>query len=402
MNRLWISVALFAVAGFLAPQVAAQPTVYTSPDVPSDPDGSTLLPWEIVEHVSGAAAPYSPVLALLDDPAINAVHKMDRPDNWLMSIETPGELAGLIVPAAEPSDVLRSDAGLVSKFFCGSLLPAASAVPTGSDIDAIYLEGDDGGPLVVSFDVPTTIGSVTFQPSQLVRYRRTGVGCTGWTLDISIFDPATAGTTYFPSSANVIGADETSFGWIFVLDVPTDLAPSAGPATYLPGQVVSFDSAIGVFDLFDDLQVSGAPVWPISSLLDALSCQANPGRVNVPAGDQITLGKAVAPDITVFWPASCASGAEDYGVYQGSIAAVDAGVYDHVLFSCTDTAPLLEETLTPAGSSSYYLLVPHNSKDEGAYGLDRDYTRVPLQIERPQAALPLSRCAVSQILAGCP
>jgi len=46
--------------------------------------------------------------------------------------------------------------------------------------------------------------------------------------------------------------------------------------------------------------------------------------------------------------------------------------------------------------------VPHNWVEEGAYGLDHDYTRVPLRIERPQPAAVVDRCVVPQLLTPCP
>jgi len=64
--------------------LAAQPTVYVSPDVPTTPNGATYLPWEVVKH-DPAGVPYSLELFLTGRPAIDALHKMDAPGNWLCS-----------------------------------------------------------------------------------------------------------------------------------------------------------------------------------------------------------------------------------------------------------------------------------------------------------------------------
>ena len=60
-----------------------------------------------------------------------------------------------------------------------------------------------------------------------------------------------------------------------------------------------------------------------------------------------------------------------------------------------DGGALLEEQITPAASDSYYLIVPHNNKDEGTYGEDSTATL------RPQASL-ISRCVATQLVTSCP
>ena len=70
---------------------------------------------------------------------------------------------------------------------------------------------------------------------------------------------------------------------------------------------------------------------------------------------------------------------------------------------CNDlTGGPFDEDFTPMAVDTYYLVVPHNWTEEGAYGVDHDPTRVPPRIERPQAALAASRCAVTQIVTPCP
>ena len=54
---------LFAIAVVLALAGApawSQPTVYLSPDVPTDPDGPPVyLPWEVVRHEHLTAVPFA-------------------------------------------------------------------------------------------------------------------------------------------------------------------------------------------------------------------------------------------------------------------------------------------------------------------------------------------------------
>jgi len=366
--------------------VAAQPAVYVAPDVPTTPDGATYLPWEVVKH-DPAGAPYSLEFVLLGRPAIDALHKMDTPGHWLFSFDAPTDLGGVLAAFAEPRDVIRYGAGPYSVFFDGDCV--SPAVTLGSKLDAIHLLGGDSGDLVVSFDVPTTLGASTFQPNQLVRYQRTGSPPCGWTLAGLEMD-FTFGN-YFPASTRVTGLGRTGGRWILSIDIPVDLGPP-GPVTRLPGQVVSTDGTS--WGLFDDLPASGTPGWPISSIVDALSCEANPGRIDSAAQQWITMNKD-PQSVTIFCPASCASGGTRYGLYEGSIAGLQTGTYSHARKSCVESCPG-SITFGPAAGNRYYLIVPHNGSEEGSYGLASSLA------ERPQAAGVAARCMPIQNLTPCP
>lgn len=383
-------------AGFGA---GAQPTIYVSPDVPTEPDTANpppfFLPWQVVEHVHLGGSPYGLALSVPGDPAIDALQKLDQKGGWIFSIEAPNRLLGSFVPGAEPRDVIRinSTGPTLTMFFDGSCV--SGVVPLGSSIDALYLDGGDGGDLIVSFDIPTTVGSATFQPSELVRYTRVANNSCGWALVGSEIDFALTLSLYFPSSGNVTGADRVGDDWILSLDIPTDLGPPF-LSTFTPGQIVLSDGSVA--QLFDNLQAEGLGGWPISSQVDALSCQSNPGRID-PQTTQILLDKVlsgVTPDIEIICPGSCSSGAEVYGLYEGKIASVNpGGVYDHTMKFCDVGCPTNFQ-FTPGTGDTYYLVVPHNHKEEGSYGTDSDGT------ERPQAAVVAGRCVELQTLTACP
>jgi len=89
----------------------------------------------------------------------------------------------------------------------------------------------------------------------------------------------------------------------------------------------------------------------------------------------------VPGDIDINWTPSCSAGAEDYGVYEGAIGSWAS----HRRMTCTDPAPVFTENVTPQAVDSYYLLVPHNYAEEGAYG--RDYI-AGVETERPQPPSP--------------
>ncbi|MDX1388554.1 MAG: hypothetical protein R3344_05165, partial [Acidobacteriota bacterium] len=313
----------------LMPSLSPAGTMYLAPDVATDLDGpTTFLPWHVVRHVSGGPVYYGQELGLPGNPAIDALHKLDA-GGWLLSVEAPNDFAGFL--AAAPEDVVQTDGNSVSAFFDGSCV--TGAIPAGAGVDAVYLDGADDGDLVVSLDAPATISGTTYMPSALLRYTRTLAGPCGWTLVGQEIDFRDAPTTLWnPAGANVIGADRVRGMWIVALDVPVDLGPSAGPATYMPGQIASFDGV--TWDLFEDLPTEGSPGWPVTSQVSALSCQANPGRID-PGVASLLLGKTGA-QIEVQCPGSCSSGAEWYGIYEGTLASLRGGVYDHVRVVCDE------------------------------------------------------------------
>jgi hypothetical protein len=378
MKRLILLLALIAVLG---PPVHAQRTLYLSPDVPTDdPGGSAtiFLPWDVIEYKGGAYNP-TPAHSFPANTAVDALHKMDRPNHWLLSVEAPATLGATTF---QPEDVILFDGANYFMYFDGS----AQGVPPGVNVDAVFLETDDFGDLIISFDVPTTIGANTYEPADLVRY--TGI--------YSLYYDASAVPPGVALSDNVTAADAIALLDLLLMDIPSDLAPSIGPVTYVPGDIAQWDGVN--FNLYTALNN-----WPLSSEVDAFSCQANPGRVYDRSVYQfpITLGKStiIPGNIVIYWAASCSWGAEDYGIYEGTLLSW----YSHTWKLCIDVDGFsLSEDFTPGSGDTYYLVVPHDFNEEGAYGLDFDPTRVPPRIERPQPTLASDRCYTTQVVTACP
>jgi hypothetical protein len=235
--------------------------------------------------------------------------------------------------------------------------------------------------LIVGFDVPTTIGAFTFDPGDLVRFLPTGAaGCAAWTLAPAnpAFDASAAGAGVALSS-NVTDSDGKPAAPVLSFDVPTSLGPP-GVVTFVPGQLVAWNGA--AYSLYE-----GLTGWPSSSGIHGISGLANPGTVPT----TITLGKAVAPagDVIVNWSASCADGAEDYGIYEGTIGTW----YSHTSKDCSDLGSNRTEQITPGAGNRYYLVVARNSQAEGSYG------QASSGAERPVGT---AVCVAPQIVTACP
>ncbi len=84
MKRLALVLVVFIVTGL---PVLAQTTVYVSPDVPTNPGlGIDILPWQAVRYDSGVYGPLLPELSVPGNPAVDALHKMDKAGFWLFTI----------------------------------------------------------------------------------------------------------------------------------------------------------------------------------------------------------------------------------------------------------------------------------------------------------------------------
>src|SRR5262245_52033712 len=167
--RRWIWCA--ALSGLAATAGRADTPLFVTPDVPTveTATGATLLPWQIFRYQTGPVS-YTLVLTVPGNPAIDGIHKMDAPGDWLLSFEAPTTLGGALGAPAFPRDVVRYDGGSYSLFFCGS----TPAIPEGVNVDAVALEGGDTGSLILSFDRPVVLGAFVFEPADLVRFLPTG------------------------------------------------------------------------------------------------------------------------------------------------------------------------------------------------------------------------------------
>ena len=175
MKRLLMFLVILGFAG-----VGARAQYREVPDVPTDLLGigpTTRLPWDIVDNAGGI---YSVVASLPPLTPVDAIHELPA-GGWLVSVEVATDLAFV---TWDRRDVFFWDGGIVYAPY-PPYGGALALIPLGSHVDAVLL--DQTAAVVVSFDVPTTIGPVTYDPADLVRYN-------GVTFDaIPYFDASAAG-----------------------------------------------------------------------------------------------------------------------------------------------------------------------------------------------------------------
>jgi hypothetical protein len=130
-------------------------------DVPSTLGGTDYEPHQIVRSDAGT---YGLDLELPAGTRLSSLHR--TPDDlWLFSPSEPVELDAVTY---EPRDVVAWDGSVYSMHLDGS----AAGVEPGARIDALFL--DAAGRTVLSFDVPVRLDGSFFQRSDLVVREATG------------------------------------------------------------------------------------------------------------------------------------------------------------------------------------------------------------------------------------
>ena len=92
----------------------------------------------------------------------------------------------------------------------------------------------------------------------------------------------------------------------------------------------------------------------------------------------------------LFWNDSCSSGAEDYGIHEGTIGVW----YSHDNIDCFDNGDDRMEAVNYGLGSHYYLVVPYNANHDGSYG-ERTVPPLAPPTERPVSA-PFPNCDTNQ------
>jgi hypothetical protein len=327
-------------------EVSAQvPSYFEVPDVPTKILGTSYRPWDIVRNSSGS---YSTVASLPAGTAVDGLCLLDG-GNWLLSVEVPTNLGAT---TWDPRDVLRWDgAGGFSPY--GPYAGAVAQIPVTSNVDAVFL--DHTGAVIVSFDVPTRIGSITYQPADLVRYNG------------STFDASPLRLPEIPITVNLSAAGRFGMFLAVSFDVPVVL----DSGTYLPGQIASWTgNSLVPFD--------PQPAWPAnhSSTVNAVTFSPTPSGAAQDPGEfpasprsrGLVVDRLGSGMLRLSWSPSDCAGGENAGIYQGTLGSW----YSHTAIACNDAFPYLQEDVPLPSGNAYFLVVPHNAvHEEGSYGVGR-------------------------------
>lgn len=96
-------------------------------------------------------------------------------------------------------------------------------------------------------------------------------------------------------------------------------------------------------------------------------------------GTALRVARAAAGQITVTWGATCSGGASNYAIYEGTLAALHAGTWDHAAKTCAAGTDLTE-TITPGAGGRWYVVAPLTATSEGRLG------KTSAGVDRPAAA----------------
>jgi hypothetical protein len=169
----------------------------------------------------------------------------------------------------DPRDIVRTNGAVASVVLCG----AAAGVPVGSNVDAVEQLGGPGSLLALSFDIPTTVGAFAVEPADLLIMRPVPPFGCGDYIPVGVLFDGSATAPPVPISSDLSAAAQRAGNLIFALDVPTSLG---GPPV-VPGQLTSWNGA--AFAPF--LSLAG---WPSRTIVNALAFPTDPGDVRDDTG----------------------------------------------------------------------------------------------------------------------
>ena len=267
---------LISVAG---PAEAATPLADVSlvPDTPAVRDGGAILVvgGSVVGQSPGDSSALASLGVLPSNSAVRGYH-FDSAEVQLFSLDLPAELGSALVL---PSDVARFDGSSYVIEFDGGL----AGIPDGTGVDAISrMQGD----LLLSFDTPVSLGGITLDPGDLVRWN--GVNAA------IVFDAALWGV---PTGLNLDAAHHLGANDHLLLSF--DGSGRLGAIDFDDEDVLEFDGVS--WELAIDSSAVES-VWGVANLQalhvvtaaeDNCAGVLNPGQIN---SDTDAMGNECDPD----------------------------------------------------------------------------------------------------------
>lgn len=207
----WLAL-LLAILWLHAPGVHAE--AFLSPDVPFDTyEDRDILRFEDPGFLAYNTNLTGRIPAGVNLTAVGA----NADDDFLLAVDVPCNLAGDGGDlAVEPGDIVHFDDA--SDSFDVEVAAGILGLPDGAAVDAVFHVSGASGGHVFSVDVPVTLGAVTYQPHDLLRYDGEAVSLH--------FDGSEAG---LPDRANLVAASgQGPEDLAFCLDVPATLPDVGG------------------------------------------------------------------------------------------------------------------------------------------------------------------------------
>jgi len=358
-RRCWRACSAAALLLACAPPCLAAARYYLAVDVPTRLSGTDYPPNRLIQSENGA---YTEALALPEGLQLGALHRGDD-GTWYFSPAHAVRLAG---PGAREREYEARDIVATDGVQYWPLLDGGDAgLPEEARIDALFFETTPG-PLVLSFDIPVTLGGTDFAPSDLVL------------MDGSSFslywDAAARGV---PEEANLVGAALDPAGDLVVsFDIPVTL----GAADYLPGELVRWSQGT-----FSSAFRDGS--WPEGSQLRdfaIVSSGANPQEAG-----QFVVSRGPGSSLHLDYTPAC--GAADHAVYWGMSPIAGALAWTNSTCGIGQGGMVdFNPGTPPVGAFVYFVVVGYTAEHEGSYGLDSADSQRPEAVAIGTCDLPLA------------
>lgn len=304
------------------------------------------------------------------------------PTEFIFTVDAPVKIGAANCPSTgctsscnfETRDIIKATNESGTWKYC-MYIDNPSGLGAGTVIDSLAL-ASNGTDLLMSFDVPTTLGGTTYSQNDIVKYN---VVTSTWSSFLRGVD------LFLPNGTNVVGFEVLAFhptdnlfgDYVYMFDVPT--------TTNNPGGLNGARTRWG----WRHFEGNWDPVNPFfkddgipeGNLTTDFMISAVPGDVK---SNSLRISKN-GTNLNLSWQNDCAN--NQYEIYEGTIGSY----YSHnTQISCQIVGT--STTITPSAGNKYYLVVARRYNAEGSYGKNSSGA------ERPQSG---SACVPTQTLTSC-
>jgi hypothetical protein len=356
MRNRWGPLLILAALALLSAPAPAQQFTF-SVDVPTTLGGT---PYQAYDAASYSAGVYSFAFSIFGAGA-GAGANIDGlailPDeSVLFSVDAPATIAGIPFSA---SDIIRRSGSGPTTSYNLYRSAASMGLSAAADIDAIGVHPTTGN-LLISFDAPETVGSVTFMPADIAEV---GASLT------MFFD---ASTSFVPDIMNTVGFECTVVSGhdrlYFNFDAPITLS-----TLVMPGDI-AFKTTLP--DNWQPNYFNDASWPPASAMTDFYFALPPPS----PVPDGVQTGPGEDPvfaikmnggaDMYVSYSRTCFMQSGGYNIIYGDLGTINYGNYDITGSVCNfDPDASSDQVITGVPSGDFwFIVVGQSGTAEGSWG----------------------------------